>query len=68
VRVDSAEGWHTEFHWDDRSEARLIAALENRALGCAASARGQARLLCDQHNRDDQQDAAHSDQRVAHAV
>jgi hypothetical protein len=33
VRVDSAEGWHTEFHWDDGSEHVLIAALENHAGG-----------------------------------
>ena len=27
VRVDSAEGWHTEFHWNARSEDRFVTAL-----------------------------------------
>ena len=27
VRVDSAEGWHTEFRWDDELERRLLATL-----------------------------------------
>jgi len=66
VRVDSAEGWHTEFHWDDDSEAALIAALEARAH--AASGRRQAGLLRDQHDGEDQQDGTEPDQRVAHAV
>jgi hypothetical protein len=68
VRVDSAEGWHTEFHWDDRSERALITALENRRRAFFASVGGQAGLLCDQDDRDDQQDPADSDERVAHAV
>jgi hypothetical protein len=33
VRVDSAEGWHTEFNWDQASEERLTAALKRRCLG-----------------------------------
>ena len=71
VRVDCAEGWHTEFHWDDRSEAALVAALENAwepVGGHARSGRGQAGLLCDEHDRDDQQSCPDPDQRVAHAV
>ena len=34
MRVDSAEGWHTEFLWDDASEQQLINALQQqRRLG-----------------------------------
>lgn len=34
VRVDSAEGWHTEFHWDQESERRLVTTLERQ---CSAT-------------------------------
>jgi hypothetical protein len=30
MRVDSAEGWHTEFLWDDASEQQLINALKRQ--------------------------------------
>jgi len=30
MRVDSAEGWHTEFLWDDKSERQLIDALKRQ--------------------------------------
>ena len=30
MRVDSAEGWHTEFLWNQEAEDRLIAALEGQ--------------------------------------
>jgi hypothetical protein len=30
MRVDSAEGWHTEFLWDQEAEDELIAALEGQ--------------------------------------
>ncbi len=30
MRVDSAEGWHTEFLWDQEAEDHLIAALEGQ--------------------------------------
>jgi hypothetical protein len=30
MRVDSAEGWHTEFLWDQEAEDRLIASLEGQ--------------------------------------
>jgi hypothetical protein len=31
VRVDTAEGWHTEFDWDSTCEDQLIAALEQQS-------------------------------------
>jgi hypothetical protein len=30
MRVDSAEGWHTEFHWNEDAEERLIATLDKQ--------------------------------------
>jgi hypothetical protein len=30
MRVDSAEGWHTEFLWNEETERRLIAALDKQ--------------------------------------
>jgi hypothetical protein len=42
VRVDSAEGWHTEFYWDDTSERLLVAAME-RQPGTGPRQPGQPR-------------------------
>lgn len=33
VRVDSAEGWHTEFNWDQASEEQFTTALKRQCLG-----------------------------------
>jgi hypothetical protein len=35
MRVDSAEGWHTEFHWNDEAEDQLVAALEGQSASHA---------------------------------
>jgi hypothetical protein len=32
MRVDSAEGWHTDFHWNQEAESQLIAALKKQDL------------------------------------
>lgn len=45
MRVDSAEGWHTEFHWNKESEDQLITALEGQysANHVSYSANGHVR-------------------------